>query len=103
MIKLPLGLRQALGSGDCVLFLGAGVGAHYKRPNGTSAPDGSQLARDLNARFKLGIVSRAITSADLPRLSQLIEIRNSQTELDSFLKKALANVPMASYFYHELR
>ena len=46
MITLPLGLRQALESGDCVLFVGAGVGTHFKNSDGSQAPDGA--TRDPN-------------------------------------------------------
>lgn len=85
--KLPLGLRQALERGNCVLFLGAGVGCHYTRPDGTSAPDGPKLAQDLIDHFKLGI-----PVADLPRVSQYAELRSSRANLDAFVKKALANL-----------
>jgi hypothetical protein len=52
---LPLGLRQALERGDCVLFLGAGIGGHYTRPDGSPAPDGAKLVSELISHFKLGI------------------------------------------------
>lgn len=29
-MELPLGVRRALESGDCVLFVGAGIGSHLK-------------------------------------------------------------------------
>lgn len=86
--KLPLGLRQALESGDCVLFLGAGVGAHYARSDGKSAPDGKGLVEELIQHFKLDIPP----STDLPRASSLVEIRNGRADLDSFLKKCLQNL-----------
>ena len=53
--SLPLGLRQALERGDCVLFLGAGIGGHYTRPDGSPAPDGAKLVSELISHFKLGI------------------------------------------------
>jgi len=70
-----------------VLFIGAGIGGHYKRPNGTPAPNGTQLAEDLIAHFKLGI-----TATDLPRVSQYAEMKNSRPPLDSFVRNALANL-----------
>jgi len=87
MKKLPLGLRPVLESGDCVLFLGAGIGDHFKRPDGTKAPNGSELARALDTHFKL-----SSGSDDLPKASRLVELRHSRAELDSFVKKALANL-----------
>ena len=85
--KLPLGLRQALERGNCVLFLGAGVGYHYTRPDKTLAPDGTKLAEDMIAHFKLGI-----PTTDLPRVSQYAELKSSRTELDGFVRKSLENL-----------
>lgn len=85
--KLPLGLRQALESGDCVLFLGAGIGCHYARPDGRSAPDGRELVEELIRHFNLDIVP-----TDLPRVAQLAEIRSSRTELDALIQKTFANL-----------
>lgn len=90
--KLPLALRQALEKGDCVLFLGAGVGCHYTRPNGKPAPDGKELVEDLIRHFKLNI-----DPTDLPRVAQLAEIRSSRPELDSFIKKTFANLEPDEY------
>jgi tetratricopeptide (TPR) repeat protein/cold shock CspA family protein len=85
--KLPLGLRQALERGSCVLFLGAGIGGHYKRPDGTPAPDGEKLAADLINHFKLGI-----DPTDLPRVAQYAELKSSRDSLDGFVKKSLADL-----------
>jgi cold shock CspA family protein len=86
--KLPLALRQSLEKGECVLFIGAGIGSHYKRSDGTAVPDAKQLASDLIKHFKLNIDP----STDLVRVAQLVEIRASREELDTFIKKALANI-----------
>jgi hypothetical protein len=64
IIRLPLGLRQALESGDCVLFVGAGIGHHLVSPKGTTAPDGGGLADEIIRHFNLGI-----PSTDLPRVN----------------------------------
>lgn len=86
--SLPLGLRQALERGDCVLFLGAGVGCHYSRPDGTVAPDGGKLVEELINYFKLGIDPKT----DLARTAQLVEIRHKRPNLDNFVKKVLADL-----------
>jgi hypothetical protein len=75
--KLPLALRQSLEKGECVLFVGAGIGSHYKRSDGTAVPDAKQLATDLIKHFKLNIDP----STDLVRVAQLVEIRASRDEL----------------------
>jgi hypothetical protein len=85
--KLPLGLRQALERGDCVLFLGAGIGGHYTGSDGKPAPDGKVLVEELIRHFKLGI-----DPTDLPRVAQLTEIRSSRPELDAFIKKTFADL-----------
>ena len=83
--KLPLGLRQALESGDCVLFLGAGIGRHYTRPDGKPAPDANGLVEDLIQHFKLGIAP-----TDLARVASLVEIREKdRAKLDEFVTKSL--------------
>ena len=87
MIALPLGLRQALEAGDCVLFIGAGVGQHFKRPDGSVAPDGPTLSRELATHFGI-----ATTSTDLAKVSQLVEIRKNRKDLELFIKKTLSNL-----------
>ncbi len=48
---LPLALENAILSGDCVLFLGAGTGAHARDPGGNPAPTGGALATELATHF----------------------------------------------------
>ena len=87
MTSLPLGLRQVLESGDCVLFIGAGVGSHLKKPDGSSAPGGEELAVELCARFGI-----SPESTDLAKVAQLVEIRKSREDLEAFLKKRLSDL-----------
>ena len=82
MIALPLGLRQPLESGDCVLFVGAGVGQHFKRSDGTVAPDGAALSAELATHFSI-----VTTSTDLSKVSQLVEIRKNRKDLELSLKR----------------
>jgi len=89
LTALPLGLRQALERGDCVLFVGAGVGSHYSRSNGSKAPDGKQLKEDLVNHFKLGIDP---AGRSLAQVAQLAEVRSSRAELDAYVKKSLLNL-----------
>ena len=87
MVDLPLGLRQVLESGDCVLFVGAGVGGHLKRPDGSAAPDGQQLAKDLSKNFGLGL-----DSYDLAKIAELVEIRKGRATLEEFIRRSLADL-----------
>ena len=87
MIKLPIPLRQVLESGDCVLFVGAGIGHHMRRPDNSPAPDGKALAQELNKHFDL-----KLETDDLAKVSKVVELRHSRQELDNFVKKALADL-----------
>ena len=84
--SFPLGLRHALESGDCVLFIGAGIGSHLKNPAGKSAPDGETLAKELAAYFTIEIGD----NPDLAKIAQIVEIRKGRAELLAFLKQSLA-------------
>jgi tetratricopeptide (TPR) repeat protein len=88
MVDIPLGLRQALEAGDCVLFIGAGVGCHLRDIEGRAAPDGPTLARELAEEFKI----EANGNFDLAKISQIVEIRKGRTELETFVKKRLCDL-----------
>ncbi len=86
---IPLEMRHALESGECVLFLGAGIGRHMLDQNGKPAPNGSQLAQELAEHFEID----AEGSTDLAKISQVVEIRKrGRKELHAFLQKRLANL-----------
>jgi len=85
--KIPLGLRTALESGECVLFVGAGIGSHLCDTNGHPIPDARGLAKDLDDHFKLGS-----GSVELAKVSRLVEIRKSRADLIAYLSKRLATV-----------
>lgn len=86
-MRIPIGLRYAIESGDCVLFIGAGVGCHLFDPTGKTAPNGSQLAKELINHFNL-----ESDSDNLAKMAQLVELRKGRPELETFLKKRLANL-----------
>lgn len=86
---LQLGLRQALESGDCVLFIGAGIGCHLHSPDGEVAPDGTGLAKDLASHFSIDVGD----APDLAKVAQLVEIRKKgRSELITFLKRRLGDL-----------
>jgi hypothetical protein len=87
MPDIPLGLRQALEAGDCVLFIGAGSGHHLWR-DGLSAPDGRTLATELARHFKIDMDG----SPELPKVSQIVEIRKGRPELETFIKTRLCGL-----------
>ncbi len=82
---LPLGLRHSLESGECVLFLGAGIGGHLKGKDGRTAPDATILAKELAEEFSI-----ETTNYNLPKIAQVVTIRKKgRSELVSFLQKRL--------------
>jgi hypothetical protein len=84
---IPLPLRQALESGDCVLFVGAGIGLHLSR-NSHCAPDGQTLADELAAEFKIDATSRS-----LAKVAEIVVIRKKgREELETFLKARLCGL-----------
>lgn len=78
---LPLGLRHALESGECVLFVGAGIGSHLKGPDGQTAPDGHNLAKQLAEAFSIDT-----DTYDLTQISQIVTIRKGRPELEPISK-----------------
>jgi tetratricopeptide (TPR) repeat protein len=88
MLNIPLGLRTALESGNCVLFLGAGIGEHARAADGKPAPDAPALAKDLAAEFSV----EADDVSDLSRVAGIVELRRGRPELQGFLAKRLANL-----------
>ena len=90
MDSLPLGLRNSLESGECVLFIGAGIGNYYKNPDGEPIPDGKGLARELANHFSIPLTGEY----DLTKISKIVEIRKGRPELIAFLKsKMLPTIP----------
>jgi hypothetical protein len=87
MPDIPLGLRQALEGGECVLFVGAGLGYHLWR-SGVHAPDAATLATELARQFKIDVDG----SPELAKVSQIVELRNGRPELETFLKKLLSDL-----------
>ncbi len=89
MEAIGLGLKQALESGECVLFVGAGIGAHLLDVHGNQAPDGAMLARELALHFGIEVGE----TLDLAKVSQLVEIRKrGRTELEAFIKRRLSGL-----------
>lgn len=88
MHEIPLGLRQAIESGRCILFIGAGIGEHLIDPDGKKAPDGKALAKELAAHFSIVINGEP----ELAKLAQLVQIRKGRKELLSYINKRLGNL-----------
>src|SRR5579872_930973 len=81
------GFAPSVGIGRLCPFYWAGVGAHYKRPDGSVSPDSATLVKDLCIHFGLPTLS-----TDLARVAQLVEIRKDRGHLVNFLSKSLANL-----------
>jgi tetratricopeptide (TPR) repeat protein len=88
-LSLPLGLRNALESAHCVLFLGAGVGANVTDKTGAYVPDAANLARQLVDHFH---ISEATEPFDLSQVAQIVEYRSGRPALDAFIKDRLSDL-----------
>jgi len=86
-MQLPLGLVTALESGECVLFLGSGVGHNMLRSDGIHMPDGQDLAESLAARFSLD----AGEAPDLAQVAQIVELRHDRARLVGHLDRELSD------------
>lgn len=84
---IPLGLRHALESGECVLFLGAGLGYYLVDEEGSVAPDGKKLAKELREHFSIDT-----ESDNLSKMSEVVELRKGRSALERYLHKRLANL-----------
>ncbi len=87
-VIVPLGLRRALESGNCVLFVGAGLREHVLDETGKPAPDGQELARRLADHFGID----AGGEYDLAVVSEIVEIRVGRSELETFIKSQLSEL-----------
>lgn len=74
-------------TGECVLFLGAGIGYNLVNDAGENAPSAIQLARDLAK--DVGLEPDSIT--DLSKVAKIVEIRKGRTHLETFLRRRLSN------------
>lgn len=93
MVTLPIGLQYALESGECVLFVGAGIGEHLRDANDQCFPSsGSVLAAEIADQFSLGDFKQ-----DLSKVAELLELKNKRTELELFLQKRLSNPEPGEY------
>ncbi|MEZ5814421.1 MAG: tyrosine-type recombinase/integrase [Alphaproteobacteria bacterium] len=86
MTQIPLSLQQAIESGKCVLFLGAGIGGHLTT-NGKPLPNGWELAQELCKKFDL----EAKESYQLPLVSRVVELKKGRKELESYIHKRLSD------------
>ncbi len=88
LTRIPLGLRHAIESGDCVLFVGAGIGKHARGPNGRTGPDADTLAKELAEYFSISTVD----NYDLARIAEVVEHRKGRRTLEAFLKQRLLHL-----------
>ena len=87
--NLPFELRQAMESGECVLFVGAGIGGSLLDREGKPLPCAPQLATEMADFFGID----AEGSSDLTKISQVVEIRKrGRKELNAFLQKRFADI-----------
>jgi len=83
MVDIPLGLRHSLESGQCVLFLGAGIGEHLLNSDGSPAPNAAMLAEELVDQFSIDTTD----VSNLPKIATIIELRKGRAELETYLTR----------------
>lgn len=86
-LDIPLPLRHALESGECVLFLGAGIGEHLRRTDGSGLPDAEGLASEIATNFSLQTESK-----DLSKVAELVQIRGRKDDLEDFIRRRLSDL-----------
>ena len=93
-VIIPSGLRRALESGNCVLFVGAGLREHVLDKTGKPAPDAQELAERLADHFGID----AGGEYDLAVVSEIVEIRVGRSELEAFIESQLSDLRPDSLF-----
>lgn len=87
-MDLPLGLVNALESGNCVLFIGAGAGYETLDEHGAMGPAGVALAHSIATRFSIDTEG----NDDLAAVAQLAESRHSRAKLISHIDRELSTL-----------
>lgn len=85
MVNIPLGLRNSIETQNCVLFVGAGVGCHYKSTSGGCAPTGSELCKLLCDKFQIPYQPHY----QLSQIAEFVEIKKGRKELEAFISSTL--------------
>lgn len=85
-LDLPMGLVSALETRSCVLFVGAGAGHNFVRPDGSRAPDATTLAGRLATRFGIDLGGE---DAELAAVAELAERRKGRPSLEAALAEEL--------------
>lgn len=85
---IPLGLKHAMESGECVLFVGAGIGRYVTGPDKQHGPDGETLARELAEHFGVAVGE----NYELSKIAEIVELRKGRTELEVFLKRRISGL-----------
>lgn len=87
-MEIPLGLKQAIKNGQCVLFLGAGIGFNLFDSQGHNAPVAKTLAQELADYFSI----EGASDVGLSKIATIVEIRKGRKELESFIRRRLSNL-----------
>ena len=93
MQDIPLPLRHSIEAGNCVLFLGAGIGTHLRDPEGNPAPSGSELAKELAEQFSIDYDE----TYTLAMIAEVVCIRKGRSDLEAYLRKRLSSLEPDEY------
>lgn len=86
-MDLPLGLTSALESGECVLFLGSGIGYNFFRPDGTHLPDAETLAKSIAGKFSIDVDEHP----SLAQVAEIVSLRHDRQRLIAHLDRELSD------------
>lgn len=94
IMDIPVDLKNALETGNCVLFVGAGIGYNMVDCDGNPIPDGKALARLIAGKFSLP----ESAEYSLTDVSTFVEIRkNGRKDLINFLRTTLQEASPDDY------
>ena len=85
-MSISFDLKQALETGNAILFVGAGMGYNMVTSNGDAIPDGAKLAQMIADNFH--VPSNGIT--DLAKITQyVVAQKGGKNELNVFIRQTL--------------
>lgn len=94
VVDIPIDLKNALEAGDCVLFVGAGMGFNMVDNENKQIPDGAMLAQLIAEKFSLPELDKY----SLIEVSTFIEIqKNGRKDLINYLRTILQGASPDNY------
>lgn len=93
-VSIPLALKSALESGDCVLFVGAGIGGHLRTAAGDLVPNARELAMALSNEHGISGDGTDV----LTKVARVIELRKGRPALEASIRRKIADLTPDAHF-----